>query len=210
MKWTIPTLALLLLAALAAVAGAQGAAAPDSTALPDSAVAPPAKPPRASWLSDRLPLRVGDLVTILVNEQTTANEHVSQIATGNRSQRADLNAGIGTDSRIGPNKSFGAGMNNNSRDVGDAGRNADFTAVLTVRIVEIAPNGVAKISGGKKVTVDGRAQDVTLTGVIRAADVDARNQVRSDRIADAVLTYKGKKIAPKTGMLGSLLGMLWP
>jgi flagellar L-ring protein precursor FlgH len=210
MRWKIPTLALLLIVMPAPWVLAQDAAAPDSTALPDSVVAPPVKPPRASWLSDRLPLRVGDLVTIIVDEQTNASEHVSQIATGNRSQRADLNAGIGLDARVGPNKSFGAGMNNNSRDVGDAGRNADFTAVLTVRIVEISPNGVAKISGGKKVTVDGRAQDVTLTGVIRAADVDARNQVRSERIADAVLTYKGKKIAPKTGMLGSLLGMLWP
>jgi flagellar L-ring protein precursor FlgH len=173
-------------------------------------VAAPVKPPRASWLSDRLPLRVGDLVTVIVDELTAANEHVSQIATGNRAQRADLNAGLGTDARIGPNKSFGSGMNSNSRDVGDAGRNADFTAVLTVRVVEIAPNGVARITGSKKVTVDGRVQDVTLTGVIRTADVDARNQVRSDRIAEVVLAYKGKKIAPKTGFLGSLLGMLWP
>jgi flagellar basal body L-ring protein FlgH len=210
MKWTMAAPALLLLVALAPQARAQDAAAPDTTAVRDSVVAPPVRPPRASWLSDRLPLRVGDLVTVVVDEQTSASEHTSQIATGNRSQRADLNAGIGVDARIGPNKSFGAGMNNNSRDVGDAGRNADFTAVLTVRVVEIAPNGVAKISGGKKVTIDGRAQDVSLTGVIRTADVDARNQVRSDRIADAVLTYKGKKIAPKTGMLGSLLGMLWP
>jgi flagellar L-ring protein precursor FlgH len=168
------------------------------------------KPPRASWLSDRLPLRVGDLVTVIVDEQTATTEHVSTVATGVRSQRADLNAGIGTDSRIGPNKSFGTGMNNNSRDIGDAGRQANFTAVLTVRIIELAPNGLAKISGGKKVTVDGRLQDVSLTGTIRAADVDARNQVRSDRLADVVLTYKGKKIAPKTGLLGGLLGMLWP
>lgn len=210
MRWKIPTLALLLLAAPAPWVLAQDAAAPDSTALQDSVVALPVKPPRASWLSDRLPLRVGDLVTVIVDEQTAAYEHVSQVATGNRAQRADLNAGMGVDARIGPNKSFGTGVNSNSRDVGDAGRNADFTAVLTVRVVEIAPNGVARISGGKKVTLDGRAQDVTLSGVIRAADVDARNQVRSDRIADVVLTYKGKKIAPKTGFVGSLLGILWP
>ena len=210
MRWRIPALVLLLVV-LAPQAYAQDAAAPDSATVPDSAATPaPVRPPRASWLSDRLPLRVGDLVTVVVDEQTAANEHVSQIATGNRSQRADLNAGIGTDSRIGPNKSFGTGMTSGSRDVGDAGRTADFTAVLTVRIVEIAPNGVAKISGSKKVTVDGRVQDVTLTGVIRAADVDAHNQVRSDRLADVVLTYKGKKIAPKAGFLGSFLAKLWP
>jgi flagellar L-ring protein FlgH len=210
-RWKIPAL-VLLLAALAPQARAQDAAAPDSAVTADSVLTPPApvKPPRASWLSDRLPLRVGDLVTVVVDEQTAASEHVSQIATGNRSQRADLNAGIGTDSRIGPNKSFGTGMTSNSRDVGDAGRTADFTAVLTVRVVEISPNGLAKISGGKKVTVDGRAQDVSLTGVIRAADVDAHNQVRSDRLADVVLTYKGKKIAPKAGFIGGFLAKLWP
>ncbi len=206
---------LTALAALALVAGAaraQDAAAPDSAAArPDSAAtAAPVRSPRASWLSDRVPLRVGDLVTVIVDEQTAANEHVSSIATGNRSSRADLNAGVGTDARVGPAKSFGTGINSNSRDVGDAGRTADFTAVLTARVLAIAPNGVAKISGSKHVNVDGRAQEVTLTGSIRTADVDARNQVRSDRVADVELTYKGKKIAPRTGFLGSLLGKLWP
>ncbi len=203
-------LAPVVLAALAASARAQAPAAPDSTAAPPDTVAAPVRAPRASWLSDRMPLRVGDLVTVVVAEQTAANEHVSSVATGNRSSRADLNAGIGTDARIGPNKSFGTGVNNNSRDVGDTGRKADFTAVITVHVIELSPNGTAKISGSKHVNVDGRQQDVTLSGVIRTQDVDARNQVRSDRIADAVLTYKGKKLAPRTGFLGSMLGMLWP
>jgi len=209
-------LAAALAFALVALASESLAQAPaDSTAPADSAAAVPAPPPavrvpRASWLSDRLPLGVGDLVTVIVDEQTNATERVSSIATGNRSSRADLNAGIGEDARVGPNKSFGSGINSASRDVGDAGRQAGFTAVITVRVTELSPNGIAKIAGTKKVTIDGRAQDVTLTGTIRTADVDAHNQVRSNRIADAVLTYKGKKIAPRTGFLGSLLGMLWP
>lgn len=204
--------AALALTVFATAALAQAPA--DSTAPADSAAAapppPPVRVPRASWLSDRLPLGVGDLVTVIVDEQTHATERVSSIATGNRSSRADLNAGIGEDARVGPNKSFGSGINSASRDVGDAGRQAGFTAVITVRVTELSPNGIAKIAGTKKVTIDGRAQDVTLTGTIRTADVDAHNQVRSNRIADAVLTYKGKKIAPRTGFLGSLLGMLWP
>lgn len=205
--------AALLLAA--GLAHAQGAAAPDSAAGADSAAtpAPPAAPvraPRASWLSDRLPLRVGDLVTVVVDEQTAAAEHVSSVVTGNRSQRADLNAGIGEDARVGPNKSFGTGINSGSRDVGDAGRQGNFTAVLTVRVTELSANGLAHVTGNKKVSIDGRVQEVTLTGLIRAEDVDGRNQVRSDRVADATLTYKGKKLAPRTGILGSLLGTLWP
>lgn len=214
--------ALGLLLAFAAPVRAQDAEpaepeAADTEAAADTAAAPaaPAPPPRvraprASWLSDRLPLRAGDLVTVVVDEQTSARENTRNEAIGNRSQRADLNAGMSEDARIGPNKSFGTGMQSSSKENGDAGRNSGFTTVLTARIVSIEPNGVARIEGTKKVTLDGRAQDVTLTGAIRAEDVDAHNRVRSDAIADAQLTWKGKKLAPKTGFLGSILGMLWP
>jgi hypothetical protein len=29
-------------------------------------------------------------------------------------------------------------------------------------------------------------------------------------VADAVITYKGKKIGPRTGILGKLLSIFWP
>lgn len=188
-------------------APADSAAATDSTAL---APPPPMRAPRASWLSDRVSLRAGDLVTVVVDDQTVASERTEHVATGSRSQRADLNAGIGTDARVGPTKSFGTGMTNNTRDVGNAGRTADFTTVITCRVLDVSSNGVARISGTKKTTIDGRVQDVTLTGAVRAEDVNVRNQVRSDAIVDAVITYKGKKIAPRNGILGNILGILWP
>lgn len=190
-------------------ASAAPAAAPPDTAATPPPPAPP-RPRRADWTSDRVTLRVGDVITVVVDEQTAARERVSTIATGSRSQRADLNAGIGTDARIGPNKSFGTGLKSDSRDVGEASRLGDLTAVLSVRVTEIEPNGLLRISGGKKVTVDGRLQEVALTGAVRPQDVSARNTVPSDEIVDAVITYKGNKLAPRTGILGSILGILWP
>lgn len=168
------------------------------------------RPARASWLSDRLPLRVGDVLTIVVDEATRANERVSTVATGDRSFRADLNAGVGADAMVGPAKSFGSGVRNNSRDVGEAGRTGDLTTVLSVRVTAVESNGIARISGTKKVTVDGRVQDITLSGAVRAEDVSARRIVRSSSIADAVITYNGKNITPKRGILGKIVGILWP
>lgn len=207
----------LALALLPAIARAQTDAAADTTALlaPDStaAAAPPPVAPvrrRANWMSDRVELRRGDVLTVVVDEQTAARERVSTVATGHRSQRADLNAGIGEDARVGPNKSFGAGMKSDSRDVGEASRVGDLTAVLTVVVTDVEPSGLVRISGSKKVTVDGRLQEVALTGGIRPQDVSVRNTVPSGAIVDAVITYKGKKLAPRTGILGSILGILWP
>jgi len=190
-------------------ADSAGLVAPDSG---NATPPPPATPPRrrANWMSDRVELRRGDVLTVVVDEQTAARERVSTVATGHRSQRADLNAGIGEDARVGPNKSFGAGMKSDSRDVGEASRLGDLTAVLTVIVTDIEPSGLARISGAKKVTVDGRLQEVALTGGIRPQDVSVRNTVPSGAIVDAVITYKGKRLAPRTGILGSILGILWP
>lgn len=188
------------------------AAARDSLAA-DSAAAAARVPAstRASWVSDRMPLRVGDIVTVVVDEQTAAREQVSQVATGGHTLKASLNAGIGdSDVRIGPEKSVSSTMQGDSRDVGEAKRQGDLTAVLSVRVTALSPNGVARIEGSKKVMVDGRVQEVSLKGEVRAEDVSASNLVLSSRIADVVIQYKGKKIGPHTGIVGSILSMLWP
>ncbi|HVP15598.1 MAG TPA: flagellar basal body L-ring protein FlgH [Terriglobales bacterium] len=214
---------LILIAAALAVARAAGAqstapatttpsATPATSATPaasDSARTMPA-PGRLSWTSDRLPLRVGDLLTVVVDEQTTAREQVSQVAQGDRSLRGDLNAGIGEDDRIGPTKSIGSVLRSDSREVGEAGHRGDLSGVLTVRVVSIAADGTAQVEGSKKVNVDGRPQEIVVRGLVRPQDVSASNCVPSSRVANAEITYKGKKIAPHTSFIGRILGMLWP
>lgn len=192
--------------------GAQ-TAAPDSNRAADSARVTQiasTSPLRASWLSDRQPIKVGDLLTIVVDEQTQANEQVSTIATGNRSSRASLGIGVDSAVRLGPSKQFSTSLESSSRDVGQASRQGDLVAVLSVHVTAIDPAGNAKIEGSKTVSVDGRKQEVTLQGLIRPDDVGSDNTVASARVADAVISYKGKKIGPRQGILGKILSILWP
>jgi flagellar L-ring protein precursor FlgH len=211
------SLAVLLFAALVApgVATAQTPEPPAAESAPDSGATAPARlteraPARLSWTSDRMPLRVGDLLTVVVDEATAASEKVSRVAAGDHAIRADLNASIGADVVIGPAKSFGSGFKSSSRDVGEAGRSGDLTAVLTVQVTGIEGDGTIRIEGRKKVTVDGSVQDITLKGLVRSQDVSQTNCVLSNRIANAEITYKGKKIAPTMGIVGRFLAMLWP
>jgi flagellar L-ring protein FlgH len=162
---------------------------------------------RASWLGDRVPLKVGDLLTVTIDEQTAAHERVGRTATGNRTTRASLNALINTSSN---QANISTGMANDSKDDGETQRQGDLTATLTVHVTSVAPNGVAQIEGSKKVVVDGRTQEVSLKGSVRPDDVSANNEVRSDNIADAVIAYKGKDIGPRKSFIGKLLGALWP
>jgi len=163
---------------------------------------------RANWLSDRLPLAVGDLITITVDEQTQASESVSRQATGNRSLDANLNLALSATPK--PAKAIGSSFGSKSNDTGAASRRGDLVAAITVRVTALDPGGIAHLEGQKTVNVDGRAQVITLKGLVRSEDVDASNHVDSERIADAVITYKGKAIAPRSGILGGILKMLWP
>jgi flagellar L-ring protein precursor FlgH len=202
---------LTLLALALARSGVAQAPRPAQPAAPDTAAARAlAASYRAAWLSDRLPLRTGDVLTVVVDEQTAARERVSQVATGQRSQQADLNAGLATGTAVGPVKGFATGMDARSRDVGEANHQGDLTAVLSVRVTAIEPNGVARIRGTRQVTVDGRRQDITLDGVVRPEDISSSNTVLSGSIAEAVISYRGKKIGPRTGILGKILAILWP
>lgn len=216
-------IALILTAASAAGATAQTvpAAQPPAGAGRDSAgaqlaaskvaapkVAPPV--PRASWLSDRLPLRIGDLITIVVDEAASASERVSTQASADRAMKAKLGIGVDKDIRLGPAKDFETGLESSSREQGESGRRGELTAVLTVRVTDIDAAGVAMVEGTKNVTVDGRTQVVQLKGLVRAEDVSSSNSVPSSRVADAVITYKGKKIGAKAGILGKILSILWP
>lgn len=213
---------LLLPAALWLWAHGAVAQAPDSGAASAATPAPassaaaapvPAAPlaTRASWLSDRLPFRVGEILTVVVDEQTAASERVSTVATGDRSLGARINAGVSDDDiRLGPEKSFSTGIQSGSRDVGEAGRSGDLTAVLSVRVTAVDAEGIATVQGKKSVNVDGRLQEISLTGLVRPEDVSAARLVRSGRIAEAVITYKGKKIGPRMGIAGKILSILWP
>lgn len=215
MKVLIGSLALVAAPAARLSAQSNPAAQPPAAARRDSAAPPPAPKvappiPRASWLSDRLPLRIGDLVTIIVDEAASASERVSTQATADRAMKAKLGIGVDKDVRLGPGKDFETGLESSSREQGESGRRGELTAVLTVRITDINAGGVATVEGSKNVTVDGRTQLVQLKGVVRAEDVSASNTIPSSRVADAVITYKGKKIGPKAGILGKILSILWP
>ncbi len=197
-----------LAAAMLLSASAVAAQAPVTPTNADS-TRPSAPPPggrRLGWTSDRRPLRVGDLLTVIVDEQTSASERVVTRAKTDRSQQGTIDANAAPVDL----QSVGLGYKAQSDQTGQRDRTGDLAAMLTVRVTGIEPSGVLRVEGGKLVTVDGRKQEVRLGGLVRPEDVTAGNAILSSRIADASISYKGKNIDPKTGIFGKILGLLWP
>ncbi len=201
MKWI---LTMATIAGTTGLARAQAPAAADSGAARDTARAPMV---RLSWTSDRRPVKVGDIITVIVDERTTASERATTRAQNTRSQGGDLSLGFSSPAT---EKDFAIGYNGKSDQSSVADRRGGLSTALSVRVTAVEAGGVARIEGRRMVTIDGRKQEIVLNGMIRAEDVSANNVVISSRIADATIAYKGKTIGPKTGIFGKIFGMLWP
>lgn len=197
------------LAALLLAAGATGAAAQVSA---DSA-APQRRPGLASWTTDRRDFRVGDVVTILVDELTIASADKSNFDEQGRSTDGSLAGTFNSPSGTGQrgDVSFRTRLDSESAVRGQARRRDVLTTELSARVVAVEA-GVLKLEGSRTLRIDKAEQRVTITGWARPHDISARNLVESWRLADAELFYesKGDLGKPKKGIFTRILGVLWP
>jgi flagellar L-ring protein precursor FlgH len=67
-----------------------------------------------------------------------------------------------------------------------------LSGALTVIVQEVLPNGLLRVAGEKSLTLNQGEEFVRLRGFLRAADIDADNQVSSLRVANARISYSGK------------------
>jgi len=63
---------------------------------------------------------------------------------------------------------------------------------MTVKVVDIYPNGNLVIEGTKTMEINEETEVVTLSGVVQPTDISSSNTIYSYQIANAKFTYKGK------------------
>ncbi|HCL3840807.1 TPA: flagellar basal body L-ring protein FlgH, partial [Pseudomonas aeruginosa] len=147
---------------------------------------------------DRKAFRVGDIITITLNEKTQA------------SKKANSDIQKDSKTKMGLTSLFGSGMTTNnpigggdlslsaeyggSRDAkGDsqAGQSNSLTGSITVTVAEVLPNGILSVRGEKWMTLNTGNELVRIAGLVRADDIATDNTVSSTRVADARITYSG-------------------
>nr|WP_315400232.1 flagellar basal body L-ring protein FlgH [uncultured Duganella sp.] len=154
-----------------------------------------------SLTSDSRAFRVGDVVTVNLQETTQASKKAG--TSYSKDSANNLNA---------PNllgKTFpkaAIGLGSSSTFAGDATstqQNA-LTGAITVIVQEVLPNGLLRVAGEKTLTLNQGEEFVRLRGYLRAADIDADNQVSSLRIANARIAYSAQGTLADTQSAGWL------
>ena len=151
-----------------------------------------------SMFADKRARGVGDIVTILVQENNAATKENSTKTARSSSTDASLNAFLFSPAASGllskggqmPAMNFGA---KNSFDGGGTINNSEkITARIAVRVIDVLPNGNLVIEGKRQTSFAGEKQDAVQRGTVRAEDVSANNTVYSYNIADATIQYTSK------------------
>jgi flagellar L-ring protein precursor FlgH len=191
-----------LLSALAlALAGCAGFApsAPKASSLADDP--PPRNTARAgvsggvfapdsvlSLISDSRAFRVGDVVTVTLQETTQASKAAGTTFSKNSDAAITpltvAGHAVKSDISIDAKRSFDGNATSTQQNA--------LTGAITVVVQEVMPNGLLKVSGEKNLTLNQGEEMLRLKGYLRPADIDSNNQVSSQRIANAKIMYSGQ------------------
>ena len=161
----------------------------------------------ANWFADSRPGRVGDIVTVLVNERTDAKDEatmdISKSSSNSIGDNSTSNTGI-----LSFLRGLTFGTTNSAAGDGSVERKHHATATLACLITEVLPNGNLVIEGTRDVRTSDEILQFQLVGVIRPQDVNADNQISSQLIANAEIAVKGRGIISRTQKPGVITQIL--
>ncbi len=160
----------------------------------------------ANWFGDSRPGRVGDIVTVLVNERTDAKDEATMDIS--KSSSNNINDGANGTSILSFLRGLTFATTNSSAGDGSVERKHHATATLACIITEVLPNGNLVIEGTRDVRTSDEILQFQLVGVIRPQDVNADNQISSRLIANAEIAVKGRGIISKTQKPGVITQIL--
>ncbi|MEQ1662703.1 MAG: flagellar basal body L-ring protein FlgH [Thiobacillus sp.] len=139
---------------------------------------------------DRRARRIGDMLTITINENTKAAKQAS--SNGAKSGSSDSSISGITKLPLKALQGLGitASSENEYDDKSAINSSNTFNGQVTVTVVEVLPNGNLVVAGEKQVALDKGTEYIRLSGVVQPDTILAGNTVSSDKVADARIEYR--------------------
>lgn len=161
---------------------------------------------------------VGDILTVLIQEQTSASRTVgTEIEkepkySGGARVEGFFDIISGLNEVIEPLKAVDIDPKEEFESEASTTASGRFTGRMTVVVREVLPNGHLRIEGVRSIQINKETETLSLTGVVRTLDITVNNTVLSSQIADAQIQFTGKGIvsrSQKSGLLGKLFNLIF-
>ncbi len=177
-----------------------------------------ADPNHAFYFIDTKARAVGDLITVVISENT--NVDLKDDRTLNKETSASEGFSLVGQATGG----FGAQSSSAKLDAKNASERdfkggaayrseREFVDRVTVTVMDILPNGNLVISGKRRVWIAGEEVTLVLSGIARAIDIGPDNTLQSRFVSELRLTYEtqgASKAFTRQGWLGRITNVLSP
>jgi len=148
--------------------------------------------PKAGLMSDVRAHKVGDIVTIIISENSQAS-NVTNTQT-NKQNTLDASADFGNSFLKGLTGTISSKTQNQYQGSGQVSSRGAFTTQLTARIIKIDEDGNFLIRGTREVETNGEKVVTVIEGVIRPADISRDNTILSTSVSDAKIFHQSKGV----------------
>ncbi len=193
-------------------------AAQEAVASSKGSLVPVSRPASSSYkglFEERRAVRVGDTLTVMLNETTRASKDIGTNARRLSSNNVNAGFNMNTGSTSTPT-AFNGGLNSNGNtnfdSKGGSSASNQFLGTITVTVLEVLPNGNLNVAGEKRLAVGHEEEVIRFGGIVSPATLQG-NSVLSSQVADARIEYRGLGITDQIqtpGMLTKLFARFSP
>ena len=148
----------------------------------------------ADTAADYKAVHPGDLITILVMQEMTANNSGSVSSARNFSASSGITALPGKLKTTGVEQLFSPYSTMSLTGKGQAATASSMRTSLAGRVVAVLPSGALVVEAERQLTMNNERQTLLLRGLVRPGDIGPNNAVSSNAIANLQLELKGKGI----------------
>jgi flagellar L-ring protein precursor FlgH len=138
--------------------------------------------------------RVGDLITIVVVHDTTANNANSVSTARTLAASSGITALPGQLKTTGVGQLFSPNSSQALTGKSQASTTSSLQTTLSGRVVAVLSSGLLVIEAERQLTMNNENQTVLVRGLVRRADIGPDNTVASNTIGDLELELKGKGV----------------
>src|SRR5579875_1568914 len=139
--------------------------------------------------------RPGDILTINIIEQTTAQASGTVKASRDFSASSSVSALMG---QIGPTSGwqniFSPSSSNALSGQAQTASTSSLSTSVAATVVDVLPNSYLVVQAIRTLKVDNQEQQVVLRGIVRPSDISPDNSVPSTALADLSVTVNGKGV----------------
>lgn len=157
----------------------------------------------SSLASDRTARSVGDILTVVVYENSTASGTADNNSRKSSAFQGQISAG-NPQSVSGLNEAASLGLGATSDNAGTTSRAGTMVAQISVVVDNVLPNGDLHVSGAQVLNINGERTNIRVKGNVRSADISASNIILSSSLADATIDYDGSGFVSKSAEPGIL------